>query len=165
VQTWYIPGKSPIKISNLHRAVKIDVRTGRATCDDGPYTKTEVFEFWPTDMQRLFREAGMPRRQPPEQPSCGPANVDAADGPLITSPNNNWTTYSVRLSKTVPIALRANATAQGTLFWFANGGLIGKSRSTEGLGWVPAAAGRYHLRVIDQQGRSDVRNVEVEFVP
>ena len=164
-QTWFIPGKSPIKISNLHRAVKIDVRTGLATCDDGPFTKIEVFEFWPTDMQRLFRDAGMPRRQPPAQPACAGVVGDASDGPRIISPNRG-AIYTQRLSKSAPIALRANSTAsQETIFWFANGGLIGKSRAEDGLGWSPTAPGRYQLRAIDQEGRSDVREVDIEFVP
>ena len=67
VDTWYIPGKSPIRVSQLHRAVAIDVRHGRPACP--PYapetTRFEVFEFWPSDMLKLFREAGMPRRVPP----------------------------------------------------------------------------------------------------
>lgn len=163
-QTWFIPGKSPIKISRLHRAVKIDTRTGQATCEDGPFTKTEVFEFWPSDMQRLFREAGMPRRQPPREAGCT-LNADAGDGPQILSPTAG-STYTVRLSKPAPIALRANAGAgQQNLFWFANGGLIGKSRAADGLGWTPGSPGRYQLRVIDEDGRADVREVEVEFAP
>ncbi|AMP09746.1 penicillin-binding protein 1C [Collimonas arenae] len=172
VQTWFIPGKSPIRISNLHRAVKIDSRTGLATCEDGPFTRTEVFEFWPTDMQRLFREAGMPRRQPPVQPDCGGQAMQQIkqqsmddDGPSIISPNSG-ATYTMQLSKMTPIALRANATsAQDMLFWFANGGLIGKARAADSVGWLPGAPGRYQLRAIDQEGRADSREVEIEFVP
>ncbi|WP_211460510.1 penicillin-binding protein 1C [Collimonas silvisoli] len=172
VQTWFIPGKSPIRISNLHRAVRIDNRTGLATCTDGPFTRTEVFEFWPTDMQRLFREAGMPRRQPPTQPDCSQLNTQQQgpqptddDGPSIISPNSG-ATYTLQLSKMTPIALRANATsAQDMLFWFANGGLIGKARAVDSLGWLPGAPGRYQLRAIDQEGRADGREVEVEFIP
>ncbi|MGZ3241859.1 MAG: penicillin-binding protein 1C, partial [Burkholderiaceae bacterium] len=164
-QTWFIPGKSPIRISRLHRTVKIDTRTGKSTCEDGPFVKTEVYEFWPTDMQRLFREAGMPRRQPPTQLSCGHDDSDASDAPHITSPNTG-ATYTMQLSKMVPIALRANAAdSQNSLFWFANGGLIGKSRAIDGMGWMPNAPGKYQLRAIDQQGRSDVREVIVEFAP
>ncbi|MFC5473986.1 penicillin-binding protein 1C [Paraherbaspirillum soli] len=166
-QTWFIPGKSPIKISNLHRAVRIDNHSGKATCDDGPNSHSEIFEFWPTDMQRLFREAGMPRRQPPAQPDCGKAEQgqDSGDGPQIVSPNSG-ATYTMQLSKMTPIALRANATAaHDILFWFANGGLIGKAKAADSLGWLPGTPGRYQLRAIDQQGRADVREVEVEFVP
>jgi penicillin-binding protein 1C len=164
-QTWFIPGKSPIRISRLHRAVGIDTRTGLPTCERGPSVKTEIYEFWPTDMQRLFREAGMPRRQPPLAPDCGQGNDQLGDGPTISSPNQS-TTYTQRLSKPVPIALRANAiAANGTLFWFANGGLIGNSRPTEGLAWTPATPGHYQLRVVDQEGRADSRELDIEFVP
>jgi penicillin-binding protein 1C len=162
--TWFIPGKSPIKVSQLHRAVTVDAATGQPTCARGPGTRSEVYEFWPTDMQRLFREAGMPRRQPPLLPDCGAADIQG-DGPSIASPNRQ-TTYTVRLSKPAPLALRANAlAAQDTLFWFANGALVGKGRPGDNVAWTPAAPGRFQLRVVDQAGRADAMDVEVEFVP
>jgi penicillin-binding protein 1C len=164
-QTWFIPGKSPIRISQLHRAVSIDLATGQPTCARGAGTRSEIYEFWPTDMQRLFREAGMPRRQPPLLPDCGAGGEEQGDGPAISSPNNA-TTYTVRLSKPVPLALRANSlAAQDTLFWFANGGLVGKGKPTEAVGWTPAAPGHFQLRVVDQAGRADTREVDVEFAP
>lgn len=163
--TWFIPGKSPIRISQLHRAVVVDAISGMPTCARGAGTRSEVFEFWPTDMQRLFREAGMPRRQPPKLPDCGENADSASDGPTIISPNLS-TIYTVRLSKPVPLALRANSlAAHDTLFWFANGGLVGKGRPGEALAWMPAAPGRVQLKVVDQQGRSDSRDVDVEFLP
>ncbi|WP_249383933.1 penicillin-binding protein 1C, partial [Chitinivorax sp. B] len=65
--TWFIPGKSPIRVSNLHRPVTIDVRSGRPACPpfEAGTTRVEVFEFWSSDMLKLFREAGIPRRIPP----------------------------------------------------------------------------------------------------
>ncbi len=163
--TWFIPGKSPIRISRLHRAVNFDTRNGQPTCEQGVHIRTEIYEFWGSDMQRLFREAGMPRRQPPPMPQCDRADADAGEAPSMTSPNRG-ATYTLRLSKMVPIALRASATASdATLYWFANGGLIGKSRAADALGWLPGAPGRYQVRVIDAEGRADVREVEVEFIP
>jgi penicillin-binding protein 1C len=162
--TWFIPGKSPIRVSRLHRAVTVDAATGVPTCARGAGTRSEVHEFWPTDMQRLFREAGMPRRQPPLVPECGAADA-AGDAPSIAAPNRQ-TTYTVRLSTPSPLALRANSlAAQGTLFWFANGALVGKGRPGETLAWNPAAPGRFQLRVVDQGGRADTIDVDVEFVP
>ncbi len=180
VPTWFIPGKSPIKISRLHRAVKIDSRTGLATCNDGPHVKTEVFEFWPTDLQRLFRAAGMPRRTPPLLPDCANNAGDTAlasnaderpedrpedrGDPKITSPNRG-VTYTLRLSAPVPMVLRANVSGRdGKLFWFANDGLIGQSNAGQDMTWTPATPGKYQLRVIDSQGRADVRELNVEFV-
>jgi len=56
VDTWYIPGKSPIRVSQLHRAVAIDVSTGRPACP--PYspetTRFEVYEFWPSGHAEAF---------------------------------------------------------------------------------------------------------------
>jgi len=86
VDTWYIPGKSPIRVSQLHRAVAMNVETGRPQCP--PYspetTRFQIFEFWTSDMLKLFREAGLPRRVPPALPSC--ASEDAAEAPRIASP-------------------------------------------------------------------------------
>src|SRR5262249_54510263 len=85
VETWYIPGKSPIRVSQLHRAVALDGVPGRPVC--APYaagTRFEVYEFWPSDMLTLFRQAGLPRRTPPPLPSC--AARDGMDPPRIASP-------------------------------------------------------------------------------
>jgi penicillin-binding protein 1C len=55
VNTWYIPGKSPIRVSQLHRAVAIDAATGAPVCAPyPPTTRFEVFEFWSSDMLTLF---------------------------------------------------------------------------------------------------------------
>ncbi len=163
--TWFIPGKSPIRVSTLHRAIKIDLRSGLPTCADGPFVMTQIFEYWPTDLQRLFREAGMPRRQPPVAPVCAGQSAAPEDQPRINTPNQG-AIYTLRLSKMTPIPLRANAPgAQQGLFWFANNGLIGQSRSGAALDWVPTTSGTYQLRVIDREGRADVREVTVEFVP
>lgn len=172
VPTWFIPGKSPIKISRLHRAVKIDTRSGLATCKDGPHVKTEIFEFWPTDLQRLFRAAGMPRRTPPALPDCGSAaeapvlagRPEDSDAPQITSPNRG-VGYTLRLSAPVPVMLRANVSGgDGKLFWFANESLIGQGKAGADIPWTPPAPGKYQLRVIDGMGRADVREIVVEFV-
>ena len=44
---------------------------GRPACPPYPAgTRFEVFEFWSSDMLKLFRQAGMPRRTPPPLPPC-----------------------------------------------------------------------------------------------
>ncbi|WP_252716917.1 hypothetical protein [Herbaspirillum sp. B65] len=72
----------------------------------------------------------------------------------------------MRLSRADAILLRANAVqTHQQLFWFVNEGLIGKAEVGQSLNWTPPAPGRYQIRVIDQEGRSDSREVEVEFLP
>ena len=50
-------------------------------------------------------------------------------------------------------------------FWFSNEAFIGEANAGETLAWNPPRAGRYVLRVIDETGRADSRDVAVEVVP
>jgi penicillin-binding protein 1C len=167
VETWYIPGKSPIKVSQLHRAVAMDTVTGRPACP--PYspqtTRFEVFEFWGSDMLKLFREAGMPRRVPPVLPSC--TAEDSLETPRVASPLLG-VTYTLRRSHPEGvIALEASTAADVQyVFWFDGGALIGKLRVSEGaLAWRPTADGAHLIRVIDDHGRAAERDVQVQFAP
>jgi penicillin-binding protein 1C len=166
VDTWYIPGKSPIRVSQLHRAVAIDTGTGRPACP--PYspatTRFEVFEFWSTDMLKHFREAGMPRRTPPALPAC--TVDDSAELPRIASPLRS-VTYNLRSSRPDSvIALDASAAAGVQhLFWFDGSALIAKHPAGKGaFPWRPAADGTHLIRVIDDRGRTAERDVRVQFV-
>jgi penicillin-binding protein 1C len=165
MDTWYIPGKSPIRVSQLHRAVAIDMQTGRPTCPPyGPDTRFEVYEFWPSDMLKLFREAGMPRRVPPPLPACAPD--DRLEPPRIASPLRN-VTYALRqLVERDVIALDASVSADAQrVFWFDGAALIGVRAVSEGaLPWRPASAGMHLVRVVDDRGRSAERDVDVQFV-
>ncbi|MDB6062842.1 MAG: pbpC [Verrucomicrobiaceae bacterium] len=163
--TWYIPGKSPIKVSTLHRPVQFDVANGKPTCtqNQNDATRTEVFEYWSSDMLRLFREAGMPRRVPPKQ-NCGATQF--ADAPQFTSPLRD-VVYTLRDSRpTENIALQA--TVGGgvkDLFWFAGNSFIGRNPAQRAYAWRPEHSGWYALRVVDDRGMSAERDVRVEFVP
>jgi len=165
VSTWFLPGKSPIRSSTLHRAVYIDERTNQPVCAASEFTRREILEFWPSDMLRLFREAGMPRREPPLLPDCaGDASKSVGEAPQIVSPLRG-VTYTVRLSKLAPIALRADGARNTELFWFANQGFVGRSGAGESLAWNPAQPGRYILRAVAADGAADARTVDVDFEP
>jgi penicillin-binding protein 1C len=164
VDTWYIPGKSPIRVSQLHRAVAISSATGRPQCPPYPAdTRFEVFEFWPSDMLKLFRQAGIPRRSPPALPSC--ATENPLDAPRITSPLRG---VSYALRQSLPeqdIALDATIAADvRTVFWFDGSTLIGVHRVADGaLPWRPRDAGVHLIRIVDDRGRSAEREVEVQI--
>ena len=170
VSSWFMPGKSPIRISSLHRRILLDRRTGNAVCDEGPNTHWQVIEYWPTDMQKIFRDAGMPRREAPRLPDCvrsAAASSQSADEPQIVSPLRA-VTYTSRLSQMLPISLRAEGSGGGNrskLFWFSNDAFIGEAGAGETLAWNPPHAGRFVLRVVDEAGRADSREVAVEVVP
>jgi penicillin-binding protein 1C len=171
VSTWYIPGKSPIRISNLHHIVYFDA-AGRRVCGPADAVRREVYEFWTSDMLRLFREAGMPRRVAPPAPECGSESGDAGgdtgddrEGPRIVSPTRGLV-YTLRTSRLAPLSLRADAAA-GTqaVYWFAGNAYLGRAPFGEGLAWLPTQPGRYSLRAVDDRGVADTRELIVDFVP
>jgi penicillin-binding protein 1C len=158
-QAWFIAGKSPIKQSTLHRTVLIDTRTGKLACQPSPYTRSEVYEYWSSDMLGLFKRAGMPLRTPP----AGDCNDDggAESTPRITAPLRG-VIHLHRINRQEPILLRAEAGSTGSLYWFVDNALLGEAKAGETLNWNPSEAGRYLLRVVDGKGRSDSREVAVE---
>ena len=164
IDTWYIPGKSPIRVSQLHRVVAIDLVTGRPACPPfAAATRFEVFEFWSSDMLKLFRDAGVPRRVPPPLPAC--AADDPLEAPRIASPQRNVTYALRRSAPDERIALEASVAADvQQVFWFDGRALIGVRRVSEGaLPWRPADGGARTIRVVDDHGRSSERDVTVQI--
>lgn len=163
-ETWFIPGKSPIKVSTLHRPVYFDNATNQPICRPNGNSREEIIEFWDSDLLRLFREAGMPRRPPPDLPeNCYSANQNNDDQPQITSPLRG-VTYTIRLSKPETIALRANRGGQSTIYWFANDSFIAKSEASAAVAWTPNQSGQFILRAVNAHGQADSREVQIEFI-
>ena len=108
----------------------------------------------------------MPRRAPPALPSqCNNSAAQAnLEAPQITSPLKG-VTYTMRIGKPESIALRANQSGQGSIYWFADNGFIEKSEASAAVAWSPQQAGHYVLRALDEAGQADSREVNVEFVP
>lgn len=166
-QTWFIPGVSPIKSCEVHRAVTVDLRTGRRVCHAGaPGTRTEVYEFWPSDLLKLFRQAGMPRRVPPaDTPDC-PLDARAAHGqpPQITSPQAGLV-YQLRARRvgheTLPLQAVTDADVR-SVYWFIDEKFLGASKSGQPFFWQ-AKPGTFMLRAVDDQGRADAREVTVQI--
>lgn len=174
--TWFIPGKSPIKLSTLHRAIWVDDANGRAACGAGPHRHREIVEYWGSDMLQVFAQAGMPRRIPPAQVLCGAAagsgsmlagagaGTASDDGPQIVSPLRS-AHYVLRLARSPVLTLRANAGRPGLLYWFVDSAYVGSTMPTKDLVWRPPAAGRYTLSAVDTKGVADTREVVIEFAP
>jgi penicillin-binding protein 1C len=173
VDTWYLPGVSPIRVSTLHRALRIDRRSGLQACAGTPAadTRTEVFEFWGSDVLEQFERAGLPRRRPPApDPAC--ASTPAADllatrAPEITSPLNgvSYLLHDAAPEATPPLALRATSDAGvDALFWFVDGAFVGRGTRERAVEWQPRVPGRYQIRVIDDSGRAARRELVVARV-
>ncbi|HEY6854150.1 MAG TPA: penicillin-binding protein 1C [Gemmatimonadales bacterium] len=171
VPTWFIPGKSPIRVSTLHQGVWIEDRTGLRACP--PYTTGPahrvVYEMWGSDMLKLFQQAGLPRRTPPPfDPKCDAHNPEtvAAAPPQITSPLRG-VVYSLRAQRLgqETITLRAT-TGAGVrdVYWFVGSSFLGKASPGGTLAWKPAAPGSFVVRAVDDQGQADSRLIELAVV-
>ena len=119
-------------------------------CAERPFTRREIYEFGPADMLRLFREAGMPRREPPPMAVC----ERAPRARLIRTRRRSrrrrrGAIYTIRLSSPIAIDLQVTHTSR-TLFWFADRGFLGRTESAESRAWAPTQAGRYTVRVLDE---------------
>ncbi|WP_232316531.1 hypothetical protein [Candidatus Burkholderia verschuerenii] len=86
--------------------------------------------------------------------------------PRITSPLRS-STYAMRLKEgsTAPIAFNATADASAhALYWFVDDAYIGRVSPRETLFWQAPMAGEFAVRVVDDQGRSDMRRMQVTMV-
>ena len=167
-KTWFIPGKSPIKVDTVYRPVRLDKVTGEVACP--PYkpdeTRIEVFEFWPSDLANVFAQAGLPKRKPPVN-HCKEGLVDVGGTPpRITSPTKN-TTYTLRQSQQGQDRISFNAVTDAdskTLYWFVDDIYLGSSASKAVIDWRPINNGQYRIRAVDDRGRADSRLISIEIV-
>ena len=165
--TWFIPGKSPIRVSDVHRAVMIDKGTGRLACPPYDHGRVQqvIYEYWPSDLMRLFAQAGVPRRAPPSG-DCG-STAQSGTPPAITAPVRG-AAYVMRATQPERNVVPLAATVEGgvnTLYWFANDSFITAGRPGVAQAWLPQKPGRYVVRVVDELGRADTREVVVAAAP
>lgn len=156
--SWFIPGVSPISISNIYRAIPVEKSSGLRACWHEPWkTKMQVYEFWPSDFQHIFYQAGISLKTPPGfSASC---NLDqkssAGQIPLITSPQNSIQ-YIVRhddpTASQVPFIAITDPGVED-LYWFVNGKYEGISTQDQPLLWN-ATSGIFEVRVVDDAGRA-----------
>ena len=166
--TWFIPGVSPIKVSDIHRRVMIDTRTGLIACPpyDMKHVHPEVFEYWPSELAQSFAKAGMPRRKPPVN-RCNNTNPSGGDdqAPHITSPLTS-VVYTLRMrasSQTIPLACNLSADSHN-VFWFVDSSYVGDGKAGIAISWTPSHAGHFNVRAVDDLGRAADRDIEVEYV-
>jgi penicillin-binding protein 1C len=167
VETWFLPGVSPIDTCDVHRTVLVDERTGRRACRAGPGTRREIFEVWPSDLLRLFAIAGLPRRTPPPYQEGCRLDDQALQGapPRITSPQEGLV-YSLRAARVgqdpMPLIAVTDADVR-ELFWFVDAELVGRTRPGVPLLWSPRP-GAFVIRVVDDEGRAGAARVRLEVV-
>ena len=162
-KTWFIPGKSPIKTDTIYREVAIDNLTGLRTCHFNENTRFEVYEFWPSDLLRIFRKAGIQRHIPPFYEADCTFKGSTGFQPQITSPQTELI-YIVRPNdhqkNQIPLSAVVDADVR-KLHWFVNESWLGSSSPTQQFYWN-GKPGKYVIRVVDDHGLSDARDITVQ---
>jgi len=161
---WFIPGVSPIRVSDVHRPVRIDTVSGLRACWDDANIATEIFAVWPSDLADVFRQAGYSFQAPPPwHPRCGlDARANMGGAPEITSPDASvvYALHPERLeSERIPFQATTDGEARA-VFWFVDDRYVGHVKPRESLFWKPAP-GRYQVRAVDDMGRAASRILEV----
>lgn len=166
IAVWFIPGVSPIEKCMVHRRINIDTENGFQVCPEYKGTvKSAVFEYWPTDLLKLFEQAGVGRKVPPPlHPACR-KEAYGDIGPKIIFPKKNIV-YNLRStgsdSETIPLIAVGDGNV--TRFsWFVDNEPVGKSKSQDSLLWK-AEQGIHTIRVLDEFGRSSAISIEVKWI-
>ena len=166
METLFIAGKSPIKKCDIHRRVAINPKTGLAACPRQPGAVYKVYEFWPSDLLKIFRQAGIPRRlPPPPDPACAAAGNATGKAPDITSPQGGLV-YTVSAAKEQKERIAFSAVTDAdvkTLYWFIGTEYAGAAEPGQAVIWKPRA-GVFTVRAVDDAGRSSSRKLVVETV-
>ena len=162
--TWFIPGTSPIKTDTIYQEVAVNNKTGLRTCHIDENTRFEVFEFWPSDILKIFKKAGIQRHTPPFfEPGCE-LSVNGGMNPQITSPQAGISyimrANSIQHNKILLTAVTDSGVEH--LYWFINEDFVAKTKPDEPILWQERP-GSFIVRVVDDQGRSDVRDLDIKL--
>ncbi len=161
-ETWFIPGKSPIKTDTIFREVAINNKTGLRTCHIDENTRFEIFEFWPSDLLKIFKRAGIQRHTPPFFEADCALTGNTGINPQITSPQAGIS-YVVRANShfndKIPLSAVSDA-GIAHLYWFINEVFIAETKPDRPFLWK-AKPGKFVVRVVDDHGLSDARDITV----
>ena len=162
-ETYFIPGITRIKNSNISRLIPIDKASGLRACrHTPPTTELKSYNFWSSDVLSAFSKAGINFKRPPEFLSDCSEIEDFKQGqpPKITFPANN---SKIMLKPSRSIALQAAPDADAhTIYWFINDSLAGQSKAGEVLETVPPF-GNIKIKAVDNLGRQSV--IDITIIP
>ncbi len=167
IDHWFILGVSPIKVSEVQWAIRVSSATGLRTCDiTGDDTVEEVYEFWPSDIMRIFRQAGVAIRRPPRWEADCSLDVQSATGmsPQIRSPSGTLT-YHLRAHRLEEEEILFDAVTDADveyLYWFVDDRFVARVDRDESFFWKPKT-GDFAVRAVDDLGRSAAGSMKVRL--
>ncbi|WP_316353980.1 penicillin-binding protein 1C [Candidatus Trichorickettsia mobilis] len=145
--SWFIPGKSPIKPSGIYRK-----QERQLTSKNNSY---QINKFWSSDLNQISINKNLLSATT----SVYGISSNSYQKPEITSPLKN-VVYSLKVSKFITFSAITDANV-ATLFWFVDDQFIAKTYAAEFFLWQ-ATIGKKIIRVIDNNGYSHTRVIIVE---
>lgn len=163
-KAWFIPKVSPIDVSELHRPVFIDKKTGLRDCKFLPEkTEIKIYEFWSGEMKALFEKGGIYIKTiPPFKKECLVSNfTDSGISPKITSPTSGVDYIILKNNRKIPLKASSGPGVEN-FYWFSNTNYLGKSKPEKVFIWE-ADEGRQVISVSDDFGRSDRIKINIVY--
>ncbi len=166
VKSYFIPGVSSIKLSNISRRIPVDIATGLRACrHTPPQTVMKTYNFWPSDVLQAYAAAGISLKRPPAfKEDCNGMDNNGRNGrpPEIIFPAENTVILSPNgLPQHVGLKAALDADAE-KVYWFADDRLLGSSRAGETFEAV-LQPGLIRLKAVDDLGRS--RDIRIRVKP
>ena len=166
-ETYFIPGVTNIKLSNVSRLIPIDIATGLRACrHTPPSTVMRRYNFWPSDVLQAYAAAGIGIKRPPEfKENCAVTQTEQiGKAPQIVAPANNsrFIVRSKRLNDE-KIALKAIADADVKyIYWFINNKLVKEVKVGEITETTPPL-GISEIKAVDDMGRASTVQITVKL--
>ncbi len=171
-QAWLLDQTAPVTLALQQQALpnplsfwinpengkRIDAYCGAA---QRIQAKAQSVTLWPLAVEPwIASDKKRQRRIPLADPSCKKMPLPHFSDVKITQPTNNARILVQRRHNKQIQALKLTARGgQLPLLWYANGKLIGNSRSSHQLQWWPNQAGQYQILMIDANGTIDQTNI------
>lgn len=166
--SWFIPGVSPIKTSQIYRQIPINKKTGLRACfHQQGITQLKTYEFWPSDFIHIFKQAGISLKTPPNFEQDCSLNTTSYQGraPKITSPQSRIQ-YIVNPKQTKPSYIPFKATVEPDvkqIHWFINNQYETTHAAADAYLW-PAKIGKFTVTAVDDAGRVNKLNFRVRQI-
>lgn len=166
-KTYFIPNITQTPYSNITRQIPIDIQSGKRACRHlPPQTELRYYQFWPSEIYKIYDKAGIQLEQPPaflhdcEQIDTGVVGKP----PLIKQPTDGSTL--IAHGKNDKMSLYAEADADvDYIFWYINDVFVGKSFPDESV-VTPILLGKAVIKAVDNFGRVATVSVEgKKFLP
>ncbi len=156
-KTYFIPGITRAPYGNITRKIPIDKASGKRACrHTPPTTELRAFQFWSSDIYRIYEQAGIALKRPPDFLHDCATISGAANGrpPQIKYPADG--SVFIFAGNGGKLALTASTDVDSkTVLWFINDRFIGKSGSDDTLE-TALPAGTATITAVDELGRASM---------